>query len=46
MTEAQRGRDARNGQFITLPEARKRKATAIIESVKPKRPAQRKEKSK
>lgn len=31
-----RGRDARNGQFITVDEAKRRKATAIVERVKRK----------
>lgn len=37
MTKAKRGRDARNGQFIPVAQARRRKATAIVESVKSKR---------
>ena len=28
------GRDARNGQFITVKEARRRKATAVVETMK------------
>lgn len=28
------GRDARNGQFITVKEAQTRKATAVVETIK------------
>jgi hypothetical protein len=31
---AKRGRDAKNGQFITLKEAKKRPATTVVETVK------------
>ena len=36
-TSQKRGRDARNGQFITIKEAKRRPNTTIIETVKPKR---------
>lgn len=42
MTEAKRGRDARNGKFIAVADARRRKATAIVESVKSKKKPRRK----
>ena len=32
-----RGRDAKNGQFITVETAKRRKATAIVETVKKKK---------
>lgn len=32
-----RGRDAENGQFITVQEAKRRKKTAIVETVKRKK---------
>ena len=32
-----RGRDAGNGQFITVDEAERRKKTAIVETIKPKK---------
>lgn len=35
---AKRGRDAGNGQFIPVAEAQRRKATAIVETVKPPKP--------
>ncbi|WP_304084667.1 hypothetical protein [Maridesulfovibrio ferrireducens] len=28
------GRDAKNGQFITVKEAKRRKATAVVETIK------------
>ena len=28
------GRDAKNGQFITVKEAQRRKATAVVETIK------------
>lgn len=31
---ATRGRDAKNGQFITVKEAKKRPSTTVIETVK------------
>lgn len=37
MTITKRGRDARNGQFIPISEAKRRKATTVVESVKSKR---------
>ena len=33
-----RGRNAKNGQFITVKEAQRRKSTAIVETVKTKKP--------
>lgn len=30
------GRDAKNGQFITVEEAKRRKATAVVERIKKK----------
>ncbi|SDK48903.1 hypothetical protein SAMN05660337_0614 [Maridesulfovibrio ferrireducens] len=30
------GRDAKNGQFITVKEAKRRKATAVVETIKKK----------
>jgi hypothetical protein len=32
-----RGRDARTGRFITVEAAQRRKATAVVETVKPKK---------
>jgi len=34
MTKGKRGRDARTGRFIAVKEAQRRKATAIVETVK------------
>lgn len=31
---SKRGRDARNGQFIPVKEAERRKSTAIVETIK------------
>lgn len=36
-TTHKRGRDAKNGQFIPVRTAERRKATAIVETVKKKR---------
>lgn len=36
MAGSKRGRDARNGQFITVKEAQRRPSTTIVETVKPK----------
>jgi len=33
MTKRKIGRDARNGQFITVEQARRRKATAVVETI-------------
>ena len=37
MATTKRGRDAKNGQFIPLTEAKRRKSTAIVETVKKKK---------
>ena len=34
---AKRGRDAKTGEFIPVDEAKRRKGTAIVETVKPKK---------
>lgn len=37
MAAHKRGRDARNGQFIPVKVAQRRKSTAVVEHVKPKK---------
>jgi len=37
MANRKRGRDARTGRFIPVSVAQRRKATAIVETVKPKK---------
>jgi len=37
-----RGRDATNGRFITVKEAKKRPSTTVIETVKPNKPKKKK----
>ena len=37
MANGKRGRDARTGRFIPVKVAQRRKATAIVETVKPKK---------
>jgi hypothetical protein len=44
MAKRQRGRDAKTGEFISVEEAKRRKNTAIVETVKP--PAKPKPKPK
>lgn len=34
-----RGRDAENGQFIPVDEAKRRRKTAIVEKIKPSKPS-------
>lgn len=38
MSTNKRGRDAKNGQFIPVKEAEKRKSTAIVEKIKKPKP--------
>jgi hypothetical protein len=37
MSKAKRGRDAKTGQFIPVSVARRRPATTVIETVKPRK---------
>ncbi|WP_262709902.1 hypothetical protein [Flagellimonas onchidii] len=32
--QSKRGRDARNGQFITIKEAKRRPSTTVVETIK------------
>ena len=37
MANSKRGRDARTGRFIPVKVAQRRKATAVVETIKPKK---------